>query len=218
MPNYLDLILNTLSQFWLELQHGNVLPIGNWNYIILFILVIIQGPVVKLLSGAVVSNTYLNLFIVILVSIMASLVADSWWYFVGQKGNFEQFFRRKSAKSNRIVQLLLDAMQTHYFKVLLLGKLSMGLALPSIISAGISKIPWRKWFPAVLLGEVIFSSALVLTGFFAAESIGQANQTIKLVGIILTVVLILVLFIYLPRTIRKTLLGEPEMPDNSIDV
>lgn len=217
MLTYLDQLLDIFSEFWTALQQGNVLPLGNWNYFILFVLVIIQGPLVKLLSGAMVSTTYLNLFGVMLVSILASLSADTWWYFVGRKGKFEHYFRRKSEQRKKVVMALQVAMQKHYFKVLLLGKLGLGLALPSVLTAGFSQIPWRKWFPAVLLGELIYSSALVLTGFYASESLNQSNQTIRIVGIAFTAIFILVLIFYLPYTIRKSITNDPKILDRSIE-
>jgi len=208
MVTTFTLILDMFSRFWAALQHGNVLPLGNWNYIFLFIFVIIQGPLVKLLSGAVVSTTYLNLITVILVSITASMTADTAWYCVGRLGKFHRYFRRNSDRRKKMVDALLLGMEKHYFKVLLLGKLSLGLAIPSILAAGISKISWRKWLPAVLLGEIIYTTILVGIGFFAAESINHANHTIKLIGMVFTAVFIMTLVLYLPNTIRKILLDE----------
>ena len=208
MINYLNLIIHTLSRFWAMLQQGDVLPLGYWNYLLLFIFVIIQGPTVKLLSGAVVSTTQLRLMAVISVATLASLCADIGWYYLGRTGKFQRYFRKNTAQRKKILGALQVAMEKHYFKVLILGKFSLGLTIPSILAAGISKLSWRKWFPTILFGEILFTCILVLTGFFAAESIKHADQTIKTIGIATTVIFLLILVVYLPYNIRKTLLEE----------
>lgn len=218
MITYLNLIINTLSRFWTALEHGHVLPVGNWNYVILFFFVIIQGPLVKLLSGAVVSSTYLNLYGVMTVAILASLSADLWWYYLGSKGKLETYFHKKNSKRKKMIEALQNVMQTHYFKVLLLGKLSLGMAIPSVIAAGVSHVPWRKWFPVVLLGEIIYTIMLVLLGFYAGESITHTNQTIRYIGIAFTAFLIIILIFYLPYNIRKTITKETQNLNDPIDL
>ncbi|MGD2027468.1 MAG: VTT domain-containing protein [Anaerolineales bacterium] len=196
-------ILDLLSNFWNALQHGAVLPLGNWNYLILYVFVIIQGPLVKLLSGALVANTLMNIFSVILVSVIASLTADLVWFRVGRSGNIQRFLRRKPPKQRKLIEKLQTGMRTHYFKILLLGKMSLGMTVPSMVAAGASKIPWRKWFPAVLVGEILFTTSIVMLGYFAAESLDQVNRTLQAVGIGVSAFVLLFLAIYLPRTLRK---------------
>ena len=195
--------LDLLTQFWNALQHGTLLPLGNWNYLILYVFVIIQGPLVKLLSGALVSNTFMNLFNVILVSVIASLTADVAWFRVGRSGNIQRFLRRKPPKQRKLIEKLQTGMQKHYFKILLLGKMSVGMTAPSMVAAGASKIPWRKWFPAVLVGEILFTTTIVTLGYFAAESLEQVNRTLQAVGIGISALALLFLAIYLPHTLRK---------------
>ncbi len=193
------------ASFWQALQHGAVLPLGNWNYLILFVFVIMQGPLVKLLGGALVANTFMNLFTVILVSILASLTADVIWFRIGRLGNPQRFLKRRSAKQKKVFEKLQIGMNRHCFKVLLLGKFATGMTVPAMIAAGVSKIPWRRWVPAVLLGEIIYTSTVVTLGFFAAESVKQVDQTLQAVGIGVTAIILLVLVIYLPRTLKKIL-------------
>jgi membrane protein DedA with SNARE-associated domain len=132
-------------------------------------------------------------------------------------GKLQRYFRRKATRRRKVVDVLQAAMEKHYFKVLLLGKLSLGMAIPSIIAAGVSKISWRKWFPTIVLGEILYTCTLVLFGYFATESISHANQTIKIIGIAATTIIVLILVIYLPHTIRKILMEEGTTLDHPVD-
>jgi len=217
MTTYINLFIETFPKFWHALQHGNILPLGYWNYFFLFIFVIIQGPLVKLLSGAVASTTNLNLFMVMLVSIVASMTADIGWYYLGRLGKF-QSGRHRNTRRKKIAYMLQNAMRQHYFKVLVLGKISLGLAIPSIVAAGLAKVSWRKWLPAVFLGEFLYTIMLIMIGYYAAESLNQANQTIKYIGLTITGIFLLFLVIYLPVSIRKSLMKEHSQLDQSIDL
>ena len=215
MTTYINIFLETFPKFWNALQHGNILPLGYWNYFFLFIFVIIQGPLVKLLSGAVASSTNLNLYLVILVSILASMTADIGWYYLGRLGKIQN--KKSNKKRKQLAYLLQNAMHRHYFKVLVLGKISLGLAIPSMVAAGVVRISWRKWLPAVFVGEFLYTIMLILTGYFAAESLNHANQTIRFIGLAITGIFILVLVIYLPYSIRKSLEKENSQLDHPMD-
>jgi len=216
MTTYINLFIETFPKFWNALQHGNVLPLGSWNYVFLFVFVIIQGPLVKLLSGAVVSTTNLNLYLVIIVSIFASMTADIGWYYLGRLGKIPNR-NAKNTQRKQIAHLLQNAMHEHYFKVLVLGKISLGLAIPSMVAAGVVRISWRKWLPAVFVGEFLYTILLILTGYFAAESLNHANQTIRIIGLSITGLFLLFLVIYLPYSIRKTLTKEQSQLDPPIN-
>ena len=215
MTTYINIFIETFPKFWNALQHGNILPLGYWNYFFLFIFVIIQGPLVKLLSGAVASSTNLNLYLVIVVSIFASMTADIGWYYLGRLGKISN--KKSNKKRKQLANLLQNAMHQHYFKVLVLGKISLGLAIPSMVAAGVVRISWRKWLPAVFVGEFLYTIMLILTGYFAAESLNHANQTVRVIGLAFTGIFLLVLVIYLPYYIRKSLVKENPQLDHPLD-
>lgn len=217
MTTYINLFFETIPKFWNALQHGNILPLGYWNYFFLFIFVIIQGPLVKLLSGAVASTTNLNIFLIFLVSMVASMTADIGWYYLGRLGKLPGR-KTKNYQRKKLASLLQNAMHQHYFKVLILGKISLGLAIPAMVAAGMVRITWRKWLPAVFVGEFLYTILLIMTGYFAAESLNHANQAIRIIGLSITGIFLLFLMIYLPYYIRKELLKEEPQFDHPIDV
>jgi membrane protein DedA with SNARE-associated domain len=198
-------LIDIFTRFWHALQHGAVLPMGNWNYLLLFIFVVIQGTVVKLMTGAVVADIFLNFYMVLVVSICASLVADIIWFRVGTTGNLERVLNKRPPKQRKTIQLLQKEMRRHYFKIILIGKFSAGLTIPTNLAAGMSKLSWRRWLPTVMLGEVIYTTLLLLLGFFAASSIKQVDETLQFAGIGVTVLILLFLFVYLPIKLKKIL-------------
>ncbi len=201
-------LLDIFTNFWHALQHGAVLPMGNWNYLLLFFFVILQGTVVKLMSGAVVADSFLNFYVVLLVATCASLVADIIWFRVGTAGNLERILSKRPTKQRKMIQMLQKEMQRHYFKIILIGKFSAGLTIPANLAAGISKLSWKRWLPVVMLGEFMYTTTLLLLGFFAATSIKQADETLQITGIGVSVLVLLFLFIYLPIKLKRIISGD----------
>jgi membrane protein DedA with SNARE-associated domain len=200
---FLQSILNFLGEYWTALQTGQLPPLGYWNYLILLVFVIIQGPFVTLLSGAGVAAGLFNPILALVTSVIGSLIADVFWYNIGLLGKLEKYFKGRSGKRKKLVELLQKAMQKHYMKVLLFGKLSLGLAIPAVISAGLCRIEWRRWFPVVIVGEFIFTGMLVLLGYFATESIMHVDKIVKVVGITTTVICLILLSVVIPIEMRK---------------
>lgn len=209
-------LIDLLNNFWHALQHGAVLPLGNWNYLLLFIFVIIQGTLVKLMSGAVVADSFLNMYLVLIVSISASLIADIIWFRLGSAGNLQRVLSKRTPKQRKMIDVLQKGMRRHYFKIIFIGKMSAGLAIPANLAAGMSKVSWRRWLPAVMLGEVIYTTLLIMIGFFAATSIKQVDKTLQIAGIGVSVLILGFLLIYLPIKLKNMI--TKEQPSNEMSM
>ncbi|MEN8241463.1 MAG: VTT domain-containing protein [Chloroflexota bacterium] len=201
----IDGILNSFGQFWYALQIGQLPSIGNWNYLVLLVFVILQGPSVAILIGAGISAGLFNPLMAGLTSVIGSLIADVFWYNIGQLGKLDRYYRKKKGKRKELVELFQNGMQKHYLKILLLGKLSLGLAIPAVISAGLCRIEWRRWFPVVIIGEILFTLSMVSLGYFATESIMHVDTIVKVVGISTTAICLIILLVVIPIEIKKML-------------
>jgi membrane protein DedA with SNARE-associated domain len=204
----IETITDFLREYWTALQTGQAPPLGYWNYLILMVFVILQGPSVALLSGVGVSAGIFNPFLAGAASITGSLLADIFWYQIGLLGKLERYYKQRSNKRQKLVELFYKGMRKHYLKVLLLGKLSIGLAIPAVISAGLCRIKWRRWFPIVIIGEIGFTAVMITLGYFATESITHVDKYIKAAGISVTVICLVILIIVIPIEIKKLLSTE----------
>lgn len=200
----MDAILETLQQFWLALLQGELPPLGYWNYLLLMVFIIIQGPISTMLGGAAASAGLLNPYAVLAVAMFGNLSADAFWYSVGYTGKtlwIDRVLRRHRA----LVAALQQAMQAHALKILLLAKLSLGMAVPAVVAAGLARVPWRRWFPVVMGGEVIFTGTLLLIGYYATEMIKGAERGVLYFGAAASAVLIVAMVVMAPRVLRSYL-------------
>jgi len=187
-----------LDIFWETLQSGGFEEWGRGNYLLLFVLVAVEGPIATLLGAAAASAGFMRLFLVILVSVLANLIADIGWYTLGYVSREETLIRYFGwlGLRRRHLDKLRWGMRRHARKVLLVAKFSTGFAIPALVAAGMARLPFRRWFPVVFLTGIAWSSFLCLVGYYATEAIKQVQlglHYMALLGLAALFVLVLIL-------------------------
>lgn len=197
--------LQWLDTFWETMQSGGIQEWGRWNYLLLLVLIAVEGPIATLVGAAAASAGFMRLSVVIAVSALANLIADIGWYSLGYFSNEETLIRylRWVGLRRRHLDKLRWAMRRHARKVLLIAKFSTGFAIPALVAAGLSHIPLRRWFPVVFLAGVGWSTTLALVGFYATEAIKQVETGLHYLAL-LGLVAVFVLFLYLAHRSMKS--------------
>jgi membrane protein DedA with SNARE-associated domain len=77
------------------------------------------------------------------------------------------------------------------------------MAVPTVIAAGLAQVPWRRWFPPVVVGELIWTGSLLLVGYYATESIMRSEWAVVQFGIIVSVVLFVLMVLYVLRKAQQ---------------
>lgn len=200
MQGFIDLI----QQFWIDLQQGQLRELGPWNYLLLALLIVWQGPIATLLGGAAASAGFLRPSLVFLAGVTGNLTADVLWYSVGRRGNVDRLFKSRHLKLYRgKIDAFKAAMEHHAPKFLLMAKLSFGLAVPTLVAAGITRLRWRRWFPIVFIGETIFTGTLVIIGYFATEAIKRVEHGLQFFFVAISFIFILMVAWFIPRALRQ---------------
>ena len=139
MVNSLFELLKHLNFFW---QNGQLPEWGGWTYVVLALLVAVEGPIATLLGAAAASAGVMRPWLVFLAASMGNLTADSLWYSIGYVGRLEWFLRfgRRVGISHAQLDRLQHVMRKHAARILFFAKLSMSLMVPSLIAAGLVKV------------------------------------------------------------------------------
>ncbi|MFA5894130.1 MAG: DedA family protein [Candidatus Margulisiibacteriota bacterium] len=165
------------------------------KYGLLFLLTVIEGPLVAMIAGLLASLGFFNLALAYLVIIAGDLVSDSLYYSIGFWG------REKSIKKYGRF-LLLDQTKLHKFetlvryhsgKVLILGKLTHFAGVPILLAAGLVKIPYRKFIWYDTLATLPKSLAFLLLGYYFGGLTGTINRYLEY-GTLITGGLLAIIF------------------------
>lgn len=173
---------------------------GIWTYFLLALLVAVEGPIATLLGAAAASAGLMHLDWVFVAAVIGNLTADSLWYTLGRVGKIDILLQlgQKLGLNRELLKGLQDGMCEHTTRILFFAKLTMSFMIPSLIAAGLVKAPWRRWLPAIFMGELIWTGSLALIGFYTTEAIKRIEKGVEYLALAGGMIFILLL-IFLGR-------------------
>ncbi len=204
-----------LQSFVIAMKSGRLPQLGYWTYLVLAFLVAIEGPLATLLGAAAASAGLMRPWLVFICAAGGNLTADSLWYTLGYAGKLDWVLRfgRRLGLQPETLDRLEQGMHEHAAKILFIAKLTVSFMIPSLIAAGLVKVPWRRWFPALFAGEMIWTGSLILVGYFATEAIKRVQQGVEYFILGLSVVFVIFILIMGRHILRKRLNLENEGTD-----
>ncbi len=186
-------------------------PLSDWTYFALAAVVMIEGPIATLLAAVGASAGYFNPYLVFLAAGLGNLTADILWYTLGYLGKLEWLTRYGRWVGVRREQVLAleHNIQKHNLKILFIAKLTLGFIIPVLVATGLARVPWRRWFGVLFLGECIWTGTLVLVGYHLGGYIKDLEAGLQIVALVGTVVFMLLMIrIVTHRQERSTDMGE----------
>jgi membrane protein DedA with SNARE-associated domain len=212
LGNWIDLLHNLV----VSLRNGQLPELGAWTYVLLAALVAVEGPVATVLGAVAASAGLMRPIPVFIAASTGNLVADSLWYGLGYAGKIEWALRfgRRMGIDERHLENLEHNLRKHAIKVIFLAKLTVSFVIPTLVAAGLVKAPWRKWFPPVFVGEMIWTGSLMLVGYYATEAIKRVEQGMEYITLF-GAALFLVFLLWWGRRISKAQVEEEEVEEDT---
>jgi membrane protein DedA with SNARE-associated domain len=189
--------------------------LGIWSYFLLAFLVAIEGPIATLLGAAAASQGLMHPEFVFVAAAAGNLTSDTVWYAVGLIGKIEWLFRfgKRLGVNPGYLDRLESGLRKHAPIILFFSKLTVSPMIPALIATGLIRYPWRKWFPSVFAGEMIWTGSLVLIGYFGLMAMRKVQLGIEH-GILLGTVIFIVFIIWMGRRFLKKEIQKPsDTPD-----
>ena len=178
----------------------------NYRYLILFPLIVIEGPITVVTAGVLASVGLLNFFIVYFVAIVGDLVGDSLYYAAGRFG------RKRLDRWGRFIGLpkeRLEKMEVHFNahggKTLIAGKLSHAIGAIVLVTAGIARVPFKKFIFYNLWATLPKSLVLLLIGYYFGNTFIHLQRYFDFawLGALAAAILFVVVYLFLRKTGKK---------------
>ena len=195
----------TFQQAIASYQQGGFQGLGPWSYVLIALLVATEGPVTTLIGATAAAAGFLDIRLVFIATAIGNVAGDALWYSVGYVGKSKRFHGLTSRVGlhREPVQRLEHGMRTHAAKAILIAKITFGLIIPTLVAAGLARVPLRRWLPAVMVAETVWTFLLVSIGFHRGGHC-SSGERFRLVGMLAAVVVITSTLIYLKRTRRRS--------------
>jgi membrane-associated protein len=170
----------------------------NYRYYLIIPLTIVEGPIVMVLCGFLLRLGTFELLPLYGALTLGDLIGDVIWYCIGRfwgihfVRKFGKFFSITEANLQRGTELF----QRHHNKILFISKITMGfgLALVTLITAGMAKVPFRKYMVLNFSGQLIWTGVLLSVGYLFGHlytSIDKGFRDVALIGIGLLVIVLI---------------------------
>lgn len=202
----METIIEFVREIWSTIHNGAWPELGIWSYVLLALLVATEGPISTLLGAAAAAAGILDLRFVYLSAFIGNVLGDCLWYSIGYVNNLQSIYRRGrwlGLQSHHLDRLELE-MHTHATKLIALSKLAIGLIIPTLIAAGLARVPFKRWLPLVLVVETIWTIFMVNLGYHSAGLITRFERSIQVIGVIVLVAIIFGVLWYARRIYQQS--------------
>jgi membrane protein DedA with SNARE-associated domain len=169
-----------MSPFTLE---GAIALLSTWGYAVLLPLAIVEGPIVGIFAGFLVSLGQMNWIIVFLVLFVGDMIGDVIYYYIGRWGH-GAWANRLAARFGMTPERLEKfdaAFQKHAVKILLINK-TQALGSLTLYYAGAVRMPMAKFLWVNAVGTVPKVALFQIAGFYFGESYRSLDTYIGYAG------------------------------------
>jgi membrane-associated protein len=142
--------------------------------------------------GLLASKGYFNIWILLVLIIIAAILGDSFGYYVGRKAGPKVFSRGDSVFfSKNYVLKTEDFFNRHGAKSIILARFIPVVRTFAPICAGVGKMNYRTFLTYNITGGVLWGGSVLLTGYYLAEKIPGIERYTEaiIIGIIILSIL-----------------------------
>src|SRR5258708_21489081 len=197
--------------FFTSLVPHFLLFLSNYKYLLLFISIVIEGPILMVASGILIHSGFFGLITAFLVIMAGDLFGDVIWYYIGYF--FIEFFISKFGRLFGVTPELFDKSKklfsTYHEKILFISKITIGfgMSLATLMAAGATRISFKKYMIINFLGELILVRFLLSIGFFFGQIYDSISGIMKTYFIIGAFIGLFVFIYYFTRHIKAKILA-----------
>ena len=72
-----------------------------------------------------------------------------------------------------------------------------------LIAAGLLRIPWKRWFPTLIVAETLWTGSLVLIGFYTTEALKRVEMWVEYAALGVSVLFVVVVMLEGRRLVKQ---------------
>lgn len=180
-----------------ETSSGVLQWLTTYGYLVFFPLTVIEGPIITVIAGFLVSLGYLNFFIIYALAIAGDLTGDMIYYSIGRWGGKRimargYFLHVRAEHLERIHKYF----EEHAGRALLFGKWTISASAVILVAAGMARTPIRKFLWFNLIGSLPKSMAFLLIGYYFGRAYQEIGRYFDYTAIAIFIIMVLAVAAY----------------------
>ncbi len=179
------------------------------GYLLFFLLMIIEGPIVNAAGGFLASLGFFNVWIILILAVFADTVADLGFYFMGFYGKKALIRKFKNKLSSKKIESINEHLSKNSSKTITAIKLSPLLAGPGLAMVGASKISFYKFIIVGTIVNILIGLFFTFIGYYFGYAFDKIVSYFNLASGLIALIILLSIFIpfisrYLLKKVSKT--------------
>lgn len=148
-----------------------------------------------LTAGAMAGQGKLSLTLIVLTCVAACLVADTFWYKLGQLrgAGVLRFLCRMSLEPDSCVQTTRGSLDKRGPQTLLYSKFIPGLNTVAAPIAGMSRVPYARFLLYDVVGTVVWACSSLVVGYVFSEKVDAILSRSRQVGQLFALLIIVLM-------------------------
>lgn len=186
-------------------MHELIVLLETYKYAILFPLAIIEGPLLAILAGFLVSIGYLNIYATFALVVFGDIIGDTLQYGLGRFGS--GLLHRQGHRIGISPEKLESAktyFKEHHVRSVALSKLVHGIGFIGLIAAGSMRVRYRSFMLTAFVISLGQSAALLALGLFFGYAYAELAHYLNVFAASISLFAVFVFIVLIVRMIIKT--------------
>ena len=150
----------------------------TYRYLLLFPISIIEGPIISIIAGFLVSLDVFNPFIVYGIVLAGDFIGDTVFYLIGRFGRkiFSSRLGKRIGLTPERLHTATENFSSKHFKTIVVSKLTHGFGITGLTAAGLLKIPYLKYICICMLTSLVQAAIFLVTGIFFGQAYKELGK------------------------------------------
>lgn len=160
--------------------------ISHYGYLAVFLLSLVEGPVVTIFAAFLVSQGVLDLKAVYATVVLGDLIGDLIYYAVGRWfiGRLPWRMGIRGRELRRRIDVLRSHIRAHAGRVLLFGKLTQSAGFAVLLAAGAARVRLDTFIFYNVVGTLPKSALFVVLGYFFGHFYNTLSGELRVAGMV----------------------------------
>lgn len=157
-------------------------------YALIIVLACAEGPILSMLFGVLIRLGFFPFWPVYIALMVGDLVGDAAWYWIGYKygHRFIRRFGHRFGVTEANIERMTRFFHRYNLPILFVSKITngLGLALVTLMTAGMVRIPFFKFMAVNFVGQMVWSGFLIGVGYFFSHAYIEINNLLGRISLI----------------------------------
>lgn len=183
---------------------------GNHDVLVYGLIVVLSffwGPIISLMSGLLLKAGVLYFLPAYFCLMAGELLGDIAWYALGYRWGYSFIARFGKYFSIDIkkVEVVQKAFNKYHDSILFISKLTTGLGFAPVVlfTAGLSRVPFRRYMALNGFGQIFWTAGMLLIGFELGNLYTAVGAKLDLLSIAAIAIIIFLLLFGLGKYIGR---------------